>query len=331
VAAHAGVMECLRRAMLSDMSEVLAIKLRTNAVQMNRMFSGILRDMERLQSKPLPRRPEPPPPPRESAEPPRGPVPGESPPFVPMPDDVAPVHATGEKPRAKRARSKASEAVSDATGCRAQAPAASNTTDEASAPLPPHGNGPNDDGPDDDGPDDIETRPDGTPGSMAAYAPKAPPEVYVPREPAIMIALATRPRPWRMVNEPAGQTTLDATDPGETASPTADARGDRDASAPAAMPGPFSGRGPLDLKERIFTGDALARFASARVDPDAPVECFNFEDDEAVVELELISTGNDPAAEAERAALIAAHPDGKPIVTFRYGNKKAPDDPPGSQ
>jgi hypothetical protein len=44
-------------------------------------------------------------------------------------------------------------------------------------------------------PEDIETRPDGTPGSLAAYTPKAPEEVFIPREPAIMVALATRPNP----------------------------------------------------------------------------------------------------------------------------------------
>ncbi len=46
-----------------------------------------------------------------------------------------------------------------------------------------------------------------------------------------------------------------------------------------------------------------------------------------MVELELISTGGDPEAEAERAAMIAAHPEGKPIATFRYGSKIAPKDP----
>ena len=54
-------------------------------------------------------------------------------------------------------------------------------------------------------PEDIETRPDGTPGSLAGYLPKPPVVPYVPCEPAIMIALATRPKPWRMVNVPADQ------------------------------------------------------------------------------------------------------------------------------
>jgi len=47
-----------------------------------------------------------------------------------------------------------------------------------------------------------------------------------------------------------------------------------------------------------------------------------------VVELELISTGGDPEAEARRAAMMAAHPEGKPIVTIRHGSKKPPDKPP---
>jgi len=47
-----------------------------------------------------------------------------------------------------------------------------------------------------------------------------------------------------------------------------------------------------------------------------------------VVELELISAGGDPEEEARRAAMIAAHPEGKPIVTFRYGGKKPPGEPP---
>ena len=42
------------------------------------------------------------------------------------------------------------------------------------------------------------------------------------------------------------------------------------------------------------------------------------------MELELISTGGDPAAEAEQAAMMAAHPEGKPIVTFRHGTKLPP-------
>ena len=79
-------------------------------------------------------------------------------------------------------------------------------------------------------------------------------------------------------------------------------------------------RGPLDLREPLFSGDALARFASARLDPNAPVEPLCFEDEDSIVELELISTGGDPEAEAERLATMAAHPEGKAIVTFRHGS-----------
>jgi hypothetical protein len=87
-------------------------------------------------------------------------------------------------------------------------------------------------------------------------------------------------------------------------------------------------RGPVDLRERIFTGDALATFAATRLDPDAQVEPVQFDNDAFTVELELISTGGDPAAEADKAAMQAAHPEGKPIVTFNYGTM-LPSDPPG--
>jgi hypothetical protein len=159
-------------------------------------------------------------------------------------------------------------------------------------------------------PEDIETRPDGTPGSLAAYTPKAPEEVFIPREPAIMVALATRPKPWRMVNTPKDQ----AIPPAEPASKEEPAR---------AVPPP-----PVSRPEKFFSGDALARFTSARFDPNAPVEPLDFSGDDSVVELELISTGGDPEEEARRAAMIAAHPEGKPIVTFRYGGKKPPGEPP---
>jgi hypothetical protein len=159
-------------------------------------------------------------------------------------------------------------------------------------------------------PEDIETRPDGTPGNLTAYTPKPPPAPpYVPpREAPIMVALATRPKPWRMVNVPKDQA------PTETAVP--------DADPPAAeLPQPERSvqRGPVDLRERIFTGDALARFAATRFDPNAPIEPLQFDSDTSIVELELISTGGDASAEADLAAMKAAHPEGKPIVTFRHG------------
>jgi hypothetical protein len=86
-------------------------------------------------------------------------------------------------------------------------------------------------------------------------------------------------------------------------------------------------RGPVDLREHIFSGDVLARFAATRLDPNQPVEPMVFESNVAEVELELISTGGDPSAEADLAAMKAAHPEGKPIVTYRYGTKQ-PSDPP---
>jgi hypothetical protein len=146
-----------------------------------------------------------------------------------------------------------------------------------------------------------------------AYAPKVPVVTVIPREALIMTALATRPKPWRMVNVPKDQAANVAAD----ASPPA---------APLPQPERPAPRGPVDLRERIFTGDALARFASARLDPDAPVEPRNFEHEDSLVELELISIGGDPAAEAERAAMMAAHPEGKPIVTFHHGTKPPPDE-----
>jgi hypothetical protein len=130
-----------------------------------------------------------------------------------------------------------------------------------------------------------------------------------------MVALATRPKPWRMVNVPKDQA------PAETAPDT-----NRPAAAMQEPERPAQ-RGPVDLRERIFTGDALARFAATRLDPDAPVEPMQFDSNVAEVELELISTGGDPSAEAERAAMMAVHPEGKPIVTFRYGTQPPPSDP----
>jgi hypothetical protein len=165
-------------------------------------------------------------------------------------------------------------------------------------------------------PEDLRTRPDGTPGSLAAYAPKPPVEEFVPREPAIMWALATRPKPWKMVNAPSDQP-MDRSNDNEAPQPIAS--GD-----PEIEPVSLGGRGPLNLNEPMFMGDALSRFASARLDPDAPVELPNFDDEDSVVELELISAGGDPEMEAERQAMMAAHPEGKPIRTYRYGRA-----PPG--
>ncbi len=168
-----------------------------------------------------------------------------------------------------------------------------------------------------DVPEDLITRPDGSPGNLMAYAPKAPVVPYVPpRESPIMMALATRPKPWRMVNVPKDQET--------TGTPA----GTEDAAPPALpLPEPEPPvRSRVDMREKMFTGDALARFAATRLDPSVPLEPMVFESNVAEVELELISTGGDPSAEADRAAMMAAHPEGKPIVTYRYGMKQ-PSDP----
>ena len=150
----------------------------------------------------------------------------------------------------------------------------------------------------------VPSRPDGTPASLTAYAPPVPPDPpYIPPEPEIMMALATRPKPWRMVNAPAG--------------------------TPEPAPDPAPARAVIAPPERMFTGDALARFTSARFDPNAPMPPLFPDDEGAMVELELISTGGDPELEAERAALAAAHPEGRPAVTIRYGRAKpAPTRPP---
>jgi hypothetical protein len=160
----------------------------------------------------------------------------------------------------------------------------------------------------DDLPNDMRTRPDGTPGSLAGYRAK-PPKPIIPKEAAINLALATRPKLWRQVNVPRDQAV--PSEQAETVPPA-------EQTSPVPPEPPASeARGPLDLREDLFRGDALARFASSRLDPDAPVP--EFETDEAIFELEMISTGGDPEAEAHRAALIAAHPEGKPIAIIRYG------------
>jgi hypothetical protein len=291
VAFHCAIMENLRRAMLANQPELVAIKLRSNASQMGRTFSTILHDMERRQAKPLPERPG------------QAPIPPTS---GPSTSGGPPDESSDPGPPPKRSRAKGSPSK------------------DSGAPVPDKDNPPAgrtlnlDDVP--ELPEDMEIRPDGTPGSLAGYVPKPPVVEFVPREPAIMIALATRPKPWRLVNIPSDQTP-----PGTGWDPPPPP------DAPASEHEPQPGRGPLDLRERIFTGDSLARFASARFDPDAPIEPLQFEDEDSVVELELISTGGDPAAEAERDAMMAAHPEGKPIVIFRHGTKRPPDGPPDPQ
>ena len=132
-----------------------------------------------------------------------------------------------------------------------------------------------------------------------------------------MWALAQREKPYKQVNVP-GQASDNASPP-----------------APGILTQTAHGmdtRLPLDVNEKLLTGDALARFVSARFDPDAPSQAFSFDDEDAMMELELISTGGDPDLEAEKQALMAAHPEGKAIKTIRNG-ARAPaviprDEPP---
>jgi hypothetical protein len=309
VAAHCAILDSLRCAADPNTPPLVAIKYRASAVALNRMFCTNLRELVQLQSRPLPPRP---------GQPPAAPTPegdgGDPPPVA----DTTPV----ARPRGSRARAKTSPAkVTTNPTVENPQPAADPDCPLPDAPVSLQ------DMP--EMPEDIETRPDGTPGNLTAYAPKPPPPVpYIPpREAPIMVALATRPKPWRMVNVPKDQAPIE----------TADVAADTPA-APLPEPEPLVSRGPVDLRERIFTGDALARFASKRLDPDAPVEPLRFDHEDSMVELELISTGGDPSAEAEQAAMMAAHPEGRPIVTFRHGTKLPPgaplsngkDDPPSA-
>jgi hypothetical protein len=288
VAAHCAIMDDCRWASDPETPPLLALKFRSNAASMSRMFCTTLHELLHLQSRPLPPRPgqNPISPTGDGGDPPEG----------------APL----ARPRAKRARAKTSPAK----------PANPTVDGGKSHPVGPPAEPlvPLDDLP--AIPEDIETRPDGTPGNLTCYIAKPLVVPYVPpREAPIMVALATRPKPWRMVNVPKDR------DPNEAVP---------DTNPPAvALPEPERQvlRGPLDMRERIFTGDALATFAATRLDPSVPLEPSVFYSDVASVELELISTGGDPSAEAELAAMKAAHPEGKPIVTFHYGGNP-PSDPP---
>ena len=142
----------------------------------------------------------------------------------------------------------------------------------------------------------AETRPDGTPASLKAYAIDPPEPPYVPMEPAIMVALATRPKPWRMVNAPVPEP-----------------------PAPPIMTEPADVFAAGLVGERIPTGDALSRLAFARLDPNAPEEPIRTDAEDAVFELELISTGGTEEGEAHKKAMIEANPEGKPISVIRYG------------
>jgi hypothetical protein len=323
VALHCAVMDGLARAMRPGQTEAMVIKWRASAALMVRSYLAISRELDRRQSKPLPPRPP------DPGAPPDDPRPDDPPPLNPPPpgpahdtpapegqatNDPAPAGAARAKPRRKRAGAKT-----------APPPASGEAVAASPAPFPDLADLP-------EVPEDIETRPDGSPGSLTAYAPEQPEQAIIPRIAPIMAALATRPGPYRLVNDPASQiepaTGRPRSPPNENPTPGA-AASPFDGPPPdvlAANREPSVPRGPLDVTEHILVGDALSRFASARFDPDAPPPLF--EDDASEVELELISTGGDLEAEAHRAAMIAAHPEGKPIVTFRYGARRPPADGP---
>jgi hypothetical protein len=293
VAAHCAIMDNFRCAADPNTPPLVAIKYRANAVALNRMFCTNLRELALVQSRPV------------------FPRPGQPPAPTMGPDNGAqgPKAALAAKPRA---RARATPAKSSGPSEQTTQPAPSTACPSPVGPSPealmPLADMP-------EIPEDIEIRPDGTPGNLMAYAPKFPVVTVIPREALIMTALATRPKPWRMVNVPKDQAPIGSGQVAAEASPPAISLPQPERSVP---------RGPVDLRERIFTGDALARFASARLDPDAPVEPRCFEHEGSLVELELISTGGDPAAEAERAAMMAAHPEVKPIVTFHHGTRMPP-------
>jgi hypothetical protein len=297
VALHCAEMDSLASAARPGQSDAMVIKWRANAALMSRSFLATARELDRRrQSKPLPPRPrDPPPDPSTDAPPdppPFGPVRDTPPPAGPETADPA---VSNEPPRT-RAGAKTAPPPEAGKAAATQAPFADL----------------------DDLPEDIETRPDGTPGSLTGYVPKLPVQAFIPRIAPIMLALNTRPGPYQLVNDPAGQIDRATGLPRSRSTSTASTE-----SPPRGAP-----RGPLDVTEHIFSGDSLSRFASARFDPDAPVQPPPFEDEDSVVELELISTGGDPELEAHRAAMIAAHPEGKPIVVLRYGTFPPPEDGP---
>lgn len=283
VAAHCAIMDDFRCAADPNLPPQLVLKFRANAASMSRMFCMNLRELRHLQSSPL------------------LPRPGQNPP-TPTGDPCEAAPAAKPRGRPRTSPANAANPPADSFNSLPDPPGPPAEPLVSLEDLP-------------EIPEDIETRPDGTPGTLTAYTPKPPVVPYIPpREAPIMVALATRPKPWRMVNVPKDQAPTDTVpDPGPP---------------PAALPEPERPvpRRPVDLRERIFTRDALARFASARLDPDAPAEPRVFDSDVAMVELELISTGGDPSAEADLAAMKAAHPEGKPIATFRYGTEQ-PSDP----
>lgn len=150
-------------------------------------------------------------------------------------------------------------------------------------------------------------RPDGAPADLGAYIRTPPEEPFVPMEPAIMVALATRPKPYRIVNAPQDQAPAPA--------------------PPPPAPEPRRSHGLLNGHHHTLNGDPLTRFLSARLDPDAELPPLVSEDEGAEIELEFVSTGDDPDIVAEREAWAAGNPDGKPIRVIRYGRVTPPEDP----
>src|SRR3984957_19460806 len=328
VTLHCAMLDGLARAMRPGQGDAMVIKWRASAASMSRSFLATSREMDRRQSKPLP--PRPPDPgaapvdPRPADLPPVDPPPPRPAHDTPAPEvqaanDPAPDGAARAKPRRKRAGAKT-----------APPPASGEAVAASPAPFPDLADLP-------EVPEDIETRPDGTPGSLTAYAPEQPEQAIIPLIAPIMAALGTRPGPYRLVNDPASQIepatgrprfSSNESPPDENPTPGAADQtfDDPPPDVLAANREPSEPRGPLDVTEHILVLNGLSRFSSSGFDPDAPPPLF--EDDASEVELELISTGGDLEAEAHRAAMIAAHPDGKPIVTFRYGARRAPADGP---
>jgi hypothetical protein len=270
---HAATMDCMARAMHPDTPLAMVLKFHLSAERMRRGFSGAMHDVMKLQGRPL-------------TGPPRGPrsKPPKAPPPEPPPAEPPDQNADEFPNEAEAAPTTVMNPPPDAAG-----PPPDEDLDETrDEDL--------DETQDEELAADIRMRPDGTPGSLAAYMPE-PWEPVVPKDAFINIALATRPKLWRQVNTPK--------DAGPPAEPV-----------PELEP-PSDARGPLDIREDLYRGDALARYASAPLDPDAPPPAF--EEEDAIIELELISTGGDPELEAHRAAMIAAHPEGKPISIIRLG------------
>jgi hypothetical protein len=261
---HAAAMHSLQGAMQPGLSAGEIAKFRSSAAQMVRALSTVRDDLERKQSKPLPRRPVPAPANINA------PLPHSSPPNSSAVAPDGPMQAPTSEPANER-------------------PDRPAEADELPSELLA----------------DMTIRPDGTLGSLSAYAPKTPREAVVPTDLAIMWALATQPKPWRMVNEPGGCRAAAAETVVSMPQP------EPDSARPMAM-------GPPDLPRNTSWGDTLAWFKAplshaATLDQEA-------EEEESFVELELINTGGDPELEAERQALIAAHPEGRPAKMIRYSS-----------